>query len=48
MGPAPTLTNMTPLNGTNFSSWKEELVIWLGEKELELPLHEDVPVAPIA
>ena len=47
MGPAPTLTNMTPLNGTNFSSWKEELDIWFRE-ELDLALCEDAPIALIA
>ena len=40
------LTNFTPLNGTNFKSWKEELEIWLGVNELDQALREDDPVAP--
>ncbi|XP_066396273.1 uncharacterized protein [Miscanthus floridulus] len=42
------LTNFTPLNGTNFKSWKEELEVWLGVNELDLALCEDEPVAPTA
>jgi hypothetical protein len=45
---ADLLTNFTLLNGTNFSTQKEELEIWLGEKELHLALREDAHVAPTA
>jgi hypothetical protein len=40
------LNNIEPLNGTNFSSWKEKDITCLTFNNLDVALREDKLVAP--
>jgi hypothetical protein len=39
------ISRITPLNGTNFSTWKEQIEICLGVLEIDQVLRVDKPVA---
>ena len=41
------MNGIEPLNGTNFSQWKEKVMIHLGVLNLDLALRENAPTAPL-
>ncbi|KAG8083358.1 hypothetical protein GUJ93_ZPchr0015g6666 [Zizania palustris] len=43
---AAQLNSNEPLNGTNFPSWKDKILIMLGVLDYDLASREDDPIAP--
>ena len=42
------VSNIDPLNGTNYPAWKEKVLVVLGVTDHDHALCEDKPIAPAA